>query len=371
MTNPPNQGSTLLTQAYDLLKSTTYGAFAGATVTAVAQYATPAVNYLANVTSVSVLTKALPYTDAMGSFVAPLGAGWTGVGVGAALVGGAVLARNVIHGALTSGAALITTRLSDNLQKNWYAQRAGSFVVYTIASLAAVAATAYIANAAFGLALTKTAIAFAASGPAVLFVGETLKVLRDTKEFFVKKVDLFFAERTLKNAAAAVTAKETELNGTRQAQIDALIAERDNTEEGKKATDERKQKIAEELAALKISKDVKVIGLDGEFTRLTNEKNDAEQAIANEAVNGSELFELFSHKGDDATAKSAYDVAVAAKNKIVADNTLALAELQKKITAIKAELNTADTGLVAKKTAAELARDIALTAFKATYVETK
>lgn len=346
------------------------GGFLGAAAQAGATYASAGINYLAGVTGVSVLTKALPVTDAMAKFVAPLGTSWNGAGVGAALVGGAVLARSVLHSTLKASGVWVSEKiLPTSVQDSWYAQRAGSFVVYSVASLGAIAATLAVANFA-GVALTTTAIAFAATGPAVLFVGEGIKVANDVRKYLAAGVSLYFANRALRSAEAALEAEQAKINGTRAAEKKQLKAERDELEAGDQTVEATKARLAEiktKLTELKNSTDPTVIGLQGQLNIAIAAKTNASDAIANEAQVGTPLYAAFTAKDTDATTKKTYTDAVAAQQKIVTDNTTLIGELQTKIDAINVEINKAETGVQVVYDKAVEAQQKAQKAYNASY----
>jgi hypothetical protein len=264
-----------ITKAWDAGKETIYATAAGAGFGAIAygtgKYATALVNGIKFVN----LTKALPYTDGMSKGVATLGNVYNAVSI----VAVGAFATKVFEYAATTASKYVVSKTGLNNVDNWYAKKAGHFVVWTLATTATVASTAYFANAVLGLAFTKTLLGAsgAATGFDALLKGKTVVV--DSFSWAKAGTALYFANRTLANAEYNEEQANIQLNGTREADIIKLkesiqslltLAEDDETDRVLKddATEQEKAKYEEvqnQIKALGDSKEPKVIGLKGQL----------------------------------------------------------------------------------------------------------
>lgn len=358
-----------------------FGAVAGAMAYGAGTYASQGVTIAGNY--VSVITKLLPTTNAIGGYVAQLGQGWAGAGVAAGLVGGAVAARQVFHDVFKYLGKQISEKLPENLQKNWYAQRAGTFALYVGASATAVAATLAVASA-FGVAMTTTAIVFAASGPALKFIGDAYAVLKDTGSFLNAKKNDLLADLAKTKTKANVEATEVKLYGTRLASKNKLDEETDaltNEKAVDGTTDQRKKDIDVRLAAIKVeiktleeSKDAKVIGLTGQIENVIGElkvklqhlkDSVLEKALTPTLIAFEKALKTGAAAGNDLSDFEGVD---ASGVKEINDFKTTIIDLNEKIAKALEALNTPDTGLKAVHARAEAAKQKAEKALEATWI---
>lgn len=249
-------------------KETLFGAGIGAIAYGAGQYATTAVNYLSKY--VTIVTKASSFADAAGKGVATLGNIYNAAGI----VAVGAFAKNVFSYAFTSTSAYVVSKTGLNNVDNWYAKKAGHFVVWTLATTATVATTAYFAHTVLGLALTKTVLGAAAGASIIDGFVKATRIFVDVKNCAFARNELFWANRALTNAKYNEAQANLELNGTFEADMKKLtdkLSTLVNTEDdGSKTlkpnvTQEEVDEVETQIANLEKSTDPKVIGLKGQL----------------------------------------------------------------------------------------------------------